>query len=108
MTLDAPGCNAKERGDVIGGEALDVPEHENLPLARGKAAKCRPHAPMLLAADGFVLGGGGRSRRHVRVELDAMTAPPAPPSGSAPVPTDVHRHPRDPGRPIVGRRGMGG
>ena len=81
-----------------------MPEHEDLALARGKAAKYRPDTSVLLPPDGFLLGGGAGAGRLVGIELDAVTAPPTPPARPPPIPTDVHRHPGDPGFPVVGRR----
>ena len=72
MILPAHGAtraprNAEGGGHVVGGEALDVAEHEDLALAGGKPPEGRPDAPVLFAPDNLLLGGGGGAGRLVRV-----------------------------------------
>src|SRR3989442_3495170 len=104
MALHAPRRDAEVGGDVVGAEALEMSEHEDLPLAGGKLPERRPDTGVLLAPGRLVLGGGAGAGRRVAVELETATAPPPPPPRPPPVPTRVHRDPGAPCRPLVLQR----
>src|SRR2546422_11271647 len=104
MALHAPRRNAEGGGDVVGGEAFEVAQHEDLALAGGKPPEGRPDTQVLFAPDSLVLGRGGGGGRLVRGEPDTPAVPPPPPSGPPPGPAGVHPDPGGPGRPSVRRR----
>src|SRR2546428_13293975 len=80
MALHAPRRNAEGGGDVVGGEAFEVAQHEDLALAGGKPPEGRPDTQVLFAPDSLLLGRGGWAGPPLPLGVpDLSGAPPRPP-----------------------------
>src|SRR5262245_15286761 len=96
MTFDASGFDADGVGHLSRRPALDVPQHEDLALARRQLLEGAPDATLLIGAHDLAFRRAPARGDELLVEHRRGRPPAAPPARPAPVPAGVDGDARQP------------